>query len=264
MLLLFIFIIVLLFPISIYCWVLSALNRRFLPTLVRGTWDFFGVLLAASGFLLVVAPAILDDLYYKSLLALSPEEDPAMAFPLLHRRWLVLWATYYTLLLAGAFLLIWLRRDKTVLYNVDTDVFPQVFQETLEKMGFEVVRHDRVWRLAPARIFVSQAEHAEAIMPGAPLGGQLAAQQDTPAPAVAEVELVPFAAMCNLTLIWRYAKGALRDEVEGELRRRLDEARALDNPAAGWLLGLCGLLFGLLFLAAVVLVLTLYFPPRHW
>ena len=49
-----------LLPFSIYLLLLGNLNRRPHPVLVPGTWDFAGVLFAASGFLLVVGPAVIS------------------------------------------------------------------------------------------------------------------------------------------------------------------------------------------------------------
>src|SRR5258708_11566556 len=51
-----------LFPLAIYFLILAILNRRDHPVAVSGTWDFAGVLLAASGFLLLGGPLLLRTL----------------------------------------------------------------------------------------------------------------------------------------------------------------------------------------------------------
>ena len=70
--------------------------------------------------------------------------------------------------------------------------------------------------------------------------------------------------MCHVTLHWIHERGHVRTELEAQLARRIDGARAFDNPAASWFLGLSGFLFGLAFLTALVLVLTRFFPGRRW
>src|SRR5260370_14843850 len=50
-------------PLAVYCLVLSVINRRRHPVIVAGSWDFAGVLFAASGFLLLGGRAILTGLY---------------------------------------------------------------------------------------------------------------------------------------------------------------------------------------------------------
>src|SRR5262245_36772142 len=52
-------ILVCLFPLALYFLYLAWLHQRPQPTLVPGRWDFVGVLVALSGFLLVGGPAVL-------------------------------------------------------------------------------------------------------------------------------------------------------------------------------------------------------------
>ena len=56
-----------LFPIALYCTVLGMINRRAQPLMVSGAWDFVGVLLATSGFLLFVGPAMLSGTFRQGL-----------------------------------------------------------------------------------------------------------------------------------------------------------------------------------------------------
>ena len=55
-------VLVFLFPLAIYCLIVSLLNRRPRPVMVSGTWDFAGVLFAVSGFLLLGGPVMLTSL----------------------------------------------------------------------------------------------------------------------------------------------------------------------------------------------------------
>src|SRR5262249_25490986 len=129
-----------LFPLAIYCWILGVLNRRPRPTLVSGVWDCAGLLFAASGLLLVVGPAIVYTLYDKSLHDVPAEQDAAEIFEDLFQKTRVIWAIYLALVLSGAGLLLWSRRDKTVIYNVDPELFPHVLGEALQGLGLEQAR----------------------------------------------------------------------------------------------------------------------------
>ena len=53
------------------------INRRRHPTLVGGSWDFLGVLLAASGLLLIGGPALLSFLYDRDVPGFPGGEAPS-------------------------------------------------------------------------------------------------------------------------------------------------------------------------------------------
>src|SRR5207249_114702 len=108
---------VLLFPIAMYCWVLGAINRRPRPTIVSGLWDCVGMLCALSGLLLVVVPFLINRIF-RALMAAVPVEDGADRSNVESMQWLT-WIVYFTLLPVGAFFLLWWRRNKTVIYNLD-------------------------------------------------------------------------------------------------------------------------------------------------
>jgi hypothetical protein len=218
-----------LFPVAVYCWVLAMVNRRPGPAVVSGPWDFAGLCFAASGFLLIVGPALLTGLYYRALrelpLAHQPATVRAILWDLLAHQW-AWWLGYYGLVVGGALLLLWARRRRTLVYNVDPAVLETVLTRALSRLGLP-------WERRGNRYYL-----------GAPDGG----------PAVLDVE--PFRLMCNVTLRWRGRPGPLRREVEAELTRELDEVRTPDNPAASWLVAVAGCLFGLVFFIVVVLILS--------
>jgi hypothetical protein len=76
--------IVSLFPLAVYCLILAGINRRDRPLVVRGVWDFAGVLAALSGILLWTGPVLLqhlmrerfDDLLTPALRAAGPDLGP--------------------------------------------------------------------------------------------------------------------------------------------------------------------------------------------
>lgn len=76
-----------------------------------------------------------------------------------------------------------------------------------------------------------------------------------------QVTVEPFSAMCNVTLHWEKITPALREEIEDELRRNLDECRTLDNPSAGWFLAMSSLLF-FLSIGLIVFYILIYYSRR--
>src|SRR5262245_51526842 len=120
--------------------------------MVWGVWDCIGLLFAGSGLLLVVGPAILKLLYAKAVDAVSLEDnrfDQAVG-----NIWLEWWGitiAYYAALILGVVLVLWLRRDKTVIYNVDPDKFELVLSQTLTRLGLSAARSGRYIRIGRAR-----------------------------------------------------------------------------------------------------------------
>jgi hypothetical protein len=233
--------------------------------MVHGSWDFLGVLLAVSGVLLVLVPALLGTFYLRTMAEIPPEVNAQEIIVELARHWWLVWAAYYVMLLSGCFLLLWFRRHRTVIYNVDATAFLQVLEDALDSANLEYSRAGAsTWRLLPARVADIAPAEKMAVMPGEPRSHSALAQSaDKPLSGSGEIEVEPFTVMCNVTLHWRGAARQLRPEVEAELAKRLEDAWAQENPAAGWLLGLSGLLFGFVFLTGVMLILTIYFP-RRW
>src|SRR6516162_9066112 len=113
-----------LFPIAVYCLILAVINRRQHPVMVSGIWDTVGLLLAASGALLAGVPGILAILYLR--LGRTPfDSEPATDAEL------TVWLLYYVLVAAGAVFLLWIRRHKTVIYNVGPKQWELVFAHVL-------------------------------------------------------------------------------------------------------------------------------------
>ena len=108
----------LIIPLAIYCLILFRLNRRTYPVMVSGAWDSIGLLFAASGVLLFSGPSLIAQ-----RLAASMAE------------WIFVWTAYYLLILVGSVLLVWSRRDATVIYNVDADLLNEVLERVLDKVG---------------------------------------------------------------------------------------------------------------------------------
>src|SRR5262249_47656505 len=114
--LLFFPLLVFLAPLAIYCLVLAMLNRRPLPVMVRGVWDCVGLIFAASGFLLVVAPTLINRLYAN---ALGNQPLDSGEFYEIWLEYWILTLLYYVVVSVGIVVLLWSRSTKTVIYNVD-------------------------------------------------------------------------------------------------------------------------------------------------
>jgi hypothetical protein len=202
-----------LFPLGVYCLILGFINRSTHPVLIRGTWDFLGVLFAASGFLLLGGPAILNGWY----------EERRLAWALGHAQLLpglgiALWALYFTAVGGGSGWLLWSRRHVTVIYNVDPASFEDVLAEVLKQLKMNGVRAGNI-------VLLGQDS----------LGNQAAPQ----------LEIEAFPAMHHVTLHWRDVAAGLRGEVEAELDRALGGVCTPSNPAGLMLFGVAACLFAL-------------------
>jgi LPXTG-motif cell wall-anchored protein len=236
------------FPVAIYGLVLSHLNRGRHPVLLRGTWDFAGVLLAASGFLIVGAPAILNGLYQDRRLAWARGEMHFLpnAGAGDWYIWAALWAGYYAAVLGGAAYLLWRRRNKLSIYNIDADVLDQALQETLHRLGVDGSR------MANRLVLHVPAMTTAASGTPAPWVGE-------PAPAVPVLEVDTFPSMRHATLAWLTDPGPTRAAFERELGSVLEEVPSEPNPVAAWFLGIALLLLCVTFLGLVALLFLITF-----
>lgn len=230
--LLFQAILLFLFPLGLYCLVLAYINRRDRPLLLSGVWDVALMLGAGAGFFLVLLPTLLDQFYHRAYIgAVGTDTDPGRIW----ERWWLAWAFYYAVLVAGAALLLWWRRHVTVIYNVNTEVFPAIFAQA-------------------ARL----ANLACRALPDTPD----VLLQSTDGMALASVQIETFTPGSHITLHWRHYTPATRRDVEQALDRLLEQARAEDNSLSGWFLVLSGLDFGLIALAVLALYVLVFLRSR--
>lgn len=233
-------VLVFLFPLLVYCLVLASLNRRPHPVVVSGPWDFLGMVLGLSGFLVAGGPAVLSNLTTGWDVLRRAPDGPAAVSP----RQVLLGAlllVYFAVLVAGVVLALRRRRDVTSVYNVDPAAFDEAFGEVLDDLGYS-------WARAGNRFYLS----ARAPLPAAP--------GEPPAPAKPSeggesvvVEVDPFPLMYHVSVRWGRLGPALRQELEGELARSLAEVPTRANPAGNWFLSAAATLF--LLMAAVLLFL---------
>jgi hypothetical protein len=248
--------VVFLFPVAVYLTILALVNRRTQPVVVSGVTECIGLLFAASGLLLVVAPAILSNWYHKFLedTAFEPRGDTEpVPFLSIWALWWGIWVLYYLLVLGGAALMLWWRRRRTIIYNVDPAVLEKLLREAFEKRGFETNRLGN-------RLFVGAAEVPLALDENLPALEPFRATARRAERAMLDVESFP--AFCNVTLHWHADSSGVREEVERELTAALAPVRTFDNSAGTWLFMIAGLIFALIFLAAVAVVIGIFLAVR--
>jgi hypothetical protein len=259
-----------LFPVALYFLALAFLNRRPHPTMLPGSWDFLGLLFAASGFLLFVAPALLRGLFRQILQDMTfAEERPSAdaVSAVISLQWLT-WGLYYLLVVGGGLLLAWLRAAKSVVYNIAPEELEHALDRACARLGLVATRSGTRLHLAYGAAPAGKAE----AMPEGILGAVSAAPLNGPADAPprpnlsggeAVVDVEPFPALWNATLHWRSDSGDLRRVVETELARELRDVPSYDNPVGAWMLGIAGFLFAVLFMIVMALILGAVLNPRR-
>jgi hypothetical protein len=242
-------------PLALYFLVLAYVNRSRHPIMVSGPWDFAGVLLAVSGFVILGGPAILTGLH----------EQWRMSWLLGQTRflqglgenwlfWVGLWGFYFVAVVYGAAFLLWRRRQQTSIYNIEAAVFEEVLTQVLDRLGFEWVRG------RPFRFFVRPRD--EATIETYPVPEQGLPRFKSTAPVVdlmpgvykAAIDVEVFAAMHHLTLHWLGETHEVRLEIEAELGKALTQVHSRENPASAWFMSLAILLLLAAFLGLLGLV----------
>ena len=204
-------------PVGIYCLILGALNRRERPVLVSGRWDFAGVLLAASGLLLVVGPAVLTSLderwriYWLWGQAGNEEREGGLGSHL----WSAARYVYFLAVVAGSAWMIKRRGETTAVYNVDRAVLEVGLGRVLERLGL-------TWRRAGNHFYLKPN----------PFG--------PPASENPSLEVESFTALHHATLRWQGVDEPVRQEIERELDLVLAGMPASSNTVASWFTSLGG------------------------
>jgi hypothetical protein len=235
---------------------LALLHQRRNPTLLSGSWDFVGVLLGLSGFLLVGT----------SIFLLS--FDPAGRDILLHgadvRRIysqgspsiVLLWFLFYVSMSFSFGFLIWQRRLHSVIYNISPAEFEDVLGHMVERLHLQANRRGKRWYLyrveQRAKVLAadgessSQAIQASALVPRP--AGQLAPEEGQAIPK-ATLLVDGSSAMRTVSIYWRTNGPEMRQELQAELARDLDQYTAAGGAAAGWFITIATAMFVLMIIA---------------
>ena len=238
-----------LLPIGFYCLILASVNRRGKPLIVSGVWDSIGLLFAVSGFFLATMPMLVSEFYFRTFTLAGSGEFLALWL----QHW-ILWLVYFLLLISGSALMVLWRANKTMIFNVQPELFPKALERAFANAGICITRRkERRLILAP----LSESQESTAISEAAlkPAG----ALEDS---RTAELEIDSFSSMCHITLHWGNQAPEVRRQIENELEKSLDAAAPLDNPAAGWFLNISGLIFGTLLMVALAFVALIVMSRR--
>jgi hypothetical protein len=263
------------FPLALYCLVLSFFQRRRHPVVVPGPWDAAGLLLAASGFLLVAIPYTLYRLHDRY--GVYYELFGEMPIPLKNVADLVC-ALYVAVVLVGATYLVRRRRHVLSIYNVEPAGLEDSLTAVLDQLGVTWARVGnqvfvRPGASPPGGNGVPLSVRAEA--PAVPVSA-VQANAAHPAPAAAPLpsldptgpgrpllELDPFPAMRHAYVSWKGEPGSFREDVQVRLLAALSKAYTPPHPVGLWLGTIASCLFAGLFFTLVFAIVTEILGMRH-
>ena len=211
-----------LIPPAIYFFILGLRNRRRHPVLRSGITDFAGVLFAASGFLVLGGPLILERIYERvRILQLLGRAGWLEGVADSWYFWVSLWILYWVAVFGGAYYLAWRRRNQTSIYNLRAERLEPLLCHILGRLELGGLRAD------DGRILIGTR---------------------------AGVRIDSFPALRHLTLHWHGAYDRVRPAVEAELADAFTVIPADDNPASAWFLSLS---LGLFLLVSSLLALLI-------
>jgi hypothetical protein len=238
-----------LLPFAIYLLALGLIHRRTHPLVVSGSWDFAGILFAASGFLLLGGPAVLTSLNerWRTNWLLGPDHSGWSAGDGTWVLGVLLSVLYFVLVVAGSAFLLWRHRHFTSIYNTEPWMIDKALAHAVERLGLQPIHSGRTYLFGVALTGPggrpsarSEAVQGPHYLP--PAGhAQTAGVTEPPRRAIGRttiLEVDPFPALRHVTLRWDPADSAVRRQVEEELARELAEMDMPYNPLGGWLVGL--------------------------
>lgn len=260
-----------LFPLGLYCLWLAEINNRPRPTLVNGAWDFAGLLVGLSGFLLfggVVSLLAFDATWRLTLARGRFDQISDVITGTDYTLWLV--ALLYLLIVLGGFAVL-INRRKWVsgVYNVTASDFHTALTQAIENARLKLTVTGNTFRivapLAPALTVtdpVASSPVASAPVASAPV---TPAPTDTPAlpgvpytPPTGEIALLiePAELLHHITLHWLGKNRAMRDTIERELRRTLSDVQSPKSQITSWCLTAASCCFVVIILSLILLILV--------
>src|SRR5262245_9743437 len=135
-----------LFPVSLYCLYLALLHNRRNPTLIPGSWDFVGALIALSGFLLIGGTVLIFSLHTAARdawLRSAQFSQLRRAHAQLDALTLGIWGAYTLALVGGSAWLIWSRSEFTSIYNINPDEIEDVLEKMCGRLDLSLGRRGR-------------------------------------------------------------------------------------------------------------------------
>ncbi|VTR91550.1 unnamed protein product [Gemmata massiliana] len=140
-------------PLALYLLWLSQVTRRERPTPIAGPWDFTGVALGLSGFIVFGGVMVLSLLQSNVRFWMRGNFEQLRAVWIQEKvTWSLLVFFYLTVVLSGIGLALLARRRSLVVYNVEPAVFEVLVTEVFEQLGRPVERRGNLW-LSEAPLF---------------------------------------------------------------------------------------------------------------
>jgi hypothetical protein len=228
-----------LLPLALYFLALSWVNRQPRPVVVAGTWDFVGLLFAASGFLLVGGPAILSSVNdrWRTLWLLGESSSLPSGLDGYREVWMLFAVAYFLVIVVGSGIVLARRRRLTCVYNVEPADVEAALDDACRRLGIVPIRSGDLY------LFGFSSDPLTSPMPRP--------RPDEPN-AILEVESSP--AMKHVSLRWEPHDSPLRAALEADLRERLGRTAAPDHEVSAWcnLVGTALLVFSLFVLVVLV------------
>jgi hypothetical protein len=133
-------------PLTLYLMWLARLTRRETPVPVSGPWDFVGVLVGLSGFIVVGGGLVLATFQSNFRFWMRGHMEAFRAAWVQERNTWMLFVFLYLFVVfgcAGAALLG--RRRSLVVYNVEPAAFEEALREVFEQLGRPIERTGKLW-----------------------------------------------------------------------------------------------------------------------
>jgi hypothetical protein len=262
-----------LFPLGLYCLILSRLNRAAHPVLVPGAVDFAGLLFGISGLILYGGPCLLTGFHYGAddlwlhlrFQSLRGHGDRSWHL------WLAMLGCYFMLVLAVSILVLYYRRRTTAIYHVSPQALREALTQAAARQGLDASwSGDRLrlrqtcWAGALSR---HDAEGMEDSLPGATrvldgisnhvgsLGNHVASANSAPETVV---QMFPFPVLQHATLRWVADTSGLRADIEQALGRIFAQVETRNQSVGLWLLAIGVFLMTSIFLALLFFAFLLF------
>jgi hypothetical protein len=191
-----------LLPLTLYLLWLARLTRRDRPTAVSGPWDFAGVLLGLSGFILFGGGLLLSLLQSNFRFWMRGNFEALRAVWIQERvTWMLLATFYFVVVGFVAWLTLLARRRSLVVYNVEPVAFEAALVEVFEQLGRPVERRGKLWVSGTIPLF----------------------------------ELDTFERGRSVTLRWVSEDKRLFEEADRQLRAAVSTMTTDENPASRWI-----------------------------
>jgi hypothetical protein len=135
-----------LIPLAMYLLWMASVTRRERSVPVSGTWDFAGLVLGLSGFI-VFGGGLLLHLFQSNFRYWMRGNVEAFRAAWMQERvtWMLLVGFYLAIVFGWVALTLAMRRRSLVVYNVDPATFETTLLEVFDQLGCPIERRGKLW-----------------------------------------------------------------------------------------------------------------------